>query len=102
MRKTQTGLRMIRLMSDNDVLGEVSCRTDGIVLITGNRNNDGPESLEATILELNEPHSLPVLTIGHPQRVLRESAYADRIAERILELLLDLDRVRGAGRLYVP
>ena len=32
-----------------------------LVLITANRNNDGPDSLEATIRSENTPDSLPVL-----------------------------------------
>ncbi len=40
------------------------CQQHSIVLITANRNDDGPNSLEATIRDLNHASSLPVLTIG--------------------------------------
>jgi hypothetical protein len=39
------------------------------MLITGNRNEDGPASLETTIQASNTPASLPVLTISAPQRL---------------------------------
>jgi hypothetical protein len=34
------------------------CQQHNIVLITANRNDEGPDSLEATIRDLNEPSSL--------------------------------------------
>jgi hypothetical protein len=78
------------------------CQTRQIVLITGNRNRDGPESLEAVIQAANTPTSLPVLTIGEPQRILTSNAYAHRVVERLMEYLVDLENLRGTGRLYLP
>jgi hypothetical protein len=78
------------------------CQQQGIVLLTGNRNEDGPTSLEATIRVYNTPMSLPVLTISAPQRLLNNRAYAQRVAERFLECLIDVENLRGAGRLYLP
>jgi len=79
-----------------------TCQEQEIVFVTGNRNHDGPESLEAAIRELNLPHSLPVFTLADTQRILSSGAYADRVAERLLEYLLDIDNYRGTGRLYLP
>jgi hypothetical protein len=78
------------------------CQQEGILLLTGNRNAEGEDSLEATIQDHRTEGSLPVLTIADPPRILTDRAYAERAAERILEYLLDLDGLRGAGRLYVP
>lgn len=78
------------------------CQTQQIVLITGNRNQEGPASLEAVIQASNTPWSLPVLTIGAPQRLLRSRVYAQRVATRLLEYLVDLENLRGTGRLYLP
>jgi hypothetical protein len=78
------------------------CQREGIVLITGNRNAEGEDSLEATIKNQRTDDCLPVLTIGDPTRVLKDRAYAADVAERILEYMLDLENMRGAGRLYVP
>jgi hypothetical protein len=78
------------------------CQTQQIILITGNRNKVGPDALEAVIERHNTPTSLPVLTIGAPPRVLSSRAYAEGVATRLLEVLLDVEQYRGAGRLYLP
>jgi hypothetical protein len=70
--------------------------------VTANRNADGPDSLEATLRTQNTATSLPVFTIADAKRVLRSREYAERVALRLLDYLLDIDRVRGAGRLYLP
>jgi hypothetical protein len=79
-----------------------SCQTQQIILITGNRNKAGPDALEAVIERNNTPTSLPVLTIGTPPRVLSSREYAERVATRLLEVLLDVEQYRGTGRLYLP
>ncbi len=45
---------------------------------------------------------LPVITIGDPDRLLRDRDYAQRVAAQLLEFLLDLENLRGTGQLYVP
>ena len=79
-----------------------TCQREELVLITGNRNDEGAESLEATIRNENQPDSLPVITIADQDRVLQDRLYAERVAESLLDYLLRIDEVRGAGRLYVP
>ena len=79
-----------------------ACQRAQVILITGNRNNDGPDSLEATIQAHNTPLSLPVLTISDPNRAAISWQYADECVEALLVYLLDIDRVRGAGRLWLP
>jgi hypothetical protein len=79
-----------------------TCQAHQVVLITANRNRDDPDSLEAVIRDENTPASLPVLTIGKGNRVLVDRGYADRVALKLLEHLLDLDALRGTGRLYLP
>ena len=86
----------------SDALIWRTCQREGLVLITGNRNDDGPDSLEATIRDENQPESLPVITIGDADRVLRDRLYAENVAERLLDYLMRTDEVRGVGRLYVP
>jgi len=78
------------------------CQEDRLVLITGNRNADRPDSLESTIRRENQPDSLPVVTLATPDRVMRDRLYAEKVAERLLEYLTAIDDVRGAGRIYVP
>ena len=86
--------------SDREVL-EV-CQREQVVLVTANRNDEGPESLEATIRQQNTPQSLPVFTLANDQRVLRDRQYAETVADRLIEVLFDIDSYRGSGRLYVP
>ena len=72
-----------------------------VLLVTGNRNQEGPDSLDATIRQFNRPDSLPVFTIGEPRRFSSKS-YAECAAERLLEYLFDIDAYRGTGRLCIP
>ena len=50
----------------------------------------------------NQPVSLPVVTISDQDRVLQDRIYAEKVAVKLLEYLIRIDEVRGAGRLYVP
>jgi hypothetical protein len=79
-----------------------ACQQHELTLITNNRNGCGPDSLEATMRVHNTPRSLPVFTLANPDRVLHDPRYRDRVAERLLEYLLDIDNYRGTGRLYLP
>jgi len=78
------------------------CQQRGLALITANRNSTGADSLEATIRAHNTVSSLPVFTIGDGERVLNDKPYAHRAAAKLLEYLLEIDKVRGTGRLFVP
>jgi hypothetical protein len=78
------------------------CQRDELVLLTANRNASGPDSLEATIRLANTSTSLPVITLADPERVLLDRYYAERAADRLFEILLELDDYRGTGRLYMP
>jgi hypothetical protein len=91
-------------LSDNAADASIwrTCPSEELVLITGNRNDDGPDSLEATIRNENQPDSLPVITIANTDRVLRDRHYAETVAERLLDYLMRIDEVRGVGRIYVP
>jgi hypothetical protein len=79
-----------------------ACQQNGVVLITANRNTEGPHSLEITIRQHNNDQCLPVLTLADQDRILRDRRYAGKVVERLLEILFDLDNLRGSGRLYRP
>lgn len=79
-----------------------TCQAEGLVLVTGNRNHDGPESLEAVIRAENRPDSLPVFTVSDAGCILKNRDYAERVAEKLLEYLMRIDEIRGTGRLYIP
>ena len=79
-----------------------TAQANNTVLITGNRNREGPDSLEATIRRLNRPDCLPVFTIAAPDRIRRDRDYAQRTALRLLECLSEIETFRGTGRIYLP
>ena len=85
--------------SDRAVWDFVQSR--GMLLITGNRNMKGDDSLEQTIRERNHPTALPILTIGNVERLL-ENEYRKRCATRLAEIVMYLDDYQGIGRLFVP
>ena len=79
-----------------------TCQREGLVLVTANRNQRGPDSLETVIRNENQPDSLPVVTIANANRLLRDRVYAEKTAEKILDYLTRIDEVCGSGRIYVP
>jgi hypothetical protein len=89
-------------LTDSDAVVWRRCQENELLLLTDNRNDDGPESLAATIRANNRPHALPVFTIADCRRVHASKEYADRVIDRLLRYLLELDSLRGAGRLYLP
>ena len=78
------------------------CQEREIVLVTGNRNAEGEDSLEQTMRRLGTPNSLPVLTIGDPNRLMKDRRYAEDVAARLLDYVRDIDELRGTGRLFLP
>ncbi|MEX0716728.1 MAG: hypothetical protein WD066_09080 [Planctomycetaceae bacterium] len=78
------------------------CQRQQAILLTNNRNDEGPESLEATIRSHTTPSSLPVFTFGDAEEILRDPAYAERVVEALLDNLLRLGSMRGVGRVWLP
>jgi len=71
-------------------------------LLTNNRNEDGPDSLGATIRTENTASSLPVFTFSDADRLFQSRDYADQVTESLFDKLLRIDSLRGTGRLYLP
>jgi len=78
------------------------CQQQALYLLTNNRNDDGPNSLEATIRTHNAATSLPVFTFSDADRPYQSKEYADRVVESLFDQLLRIDTLRGTGRLYLP
>ena len=79
------------------------CQKNGDLLLTGNRTaSDGVKSLEYSIHQHLKEDSLPVITIGNLDRVMADPVYCWRCAENLVEIALDVDKVRGTPRLYIP
>jgi hypothetical protein len=89
-------------LNDSDAVVWHRCQEQELLLLTDNRNNDGPDSLEAAIRANCTSKSLPVFTIGNPRSILSGHEYADRVIDRLFRYLLELDSIRGTGRLYLP
>ena len=100
------GVESFRSLGISDNTSDVDlwrlCQERQVILITGNRNREGPNSLQYAIEQLNTPTCLPVLTIGVPGRAIRSQAYLRRLVARLMEYLIDIEGIRGAGRLYLP
>lgn len=102
------GLELIRftdvglLSTSTDLEIWNCCQREDLLLLTNNRNAAGPESLEAAIRENLTFNSLPVFTIANVRRLATSKEYAARAAERLYEYLLQIDELRGIGRLYLP
>jgi hypothetical protein len=76
-----------------------TCQVQRLVLITGNRNADEPDSLELVIRTENKADSLPVVTLANSERILNDRLYAEKTAEKLLDYLTRIDDFRGAGRI---
>jgi hypothetical protein len=76
-------------------------QTNGMPLLTANRNAKGEDSLEQVMREENVPESFPIITIGDPDRV-NEYDYRESCIERLVEIVIDIQDYMGAGRLFIP
>jgi predicted nuclease of predicted toxin-antitoxin system len=79
-----------------------TCQAEQLILITDNRSQDSPDSLEATIRQYNTPDSLPVFTIGDLDKFSSSRDYFEEVLESFYDYLMRIDTVRGTGRLYLP
>ena len=61
------------------------CQAEQLILLTNNRNDDGPDSLEAVIRQHNTGDSLPVFTIENVGRLEMSRAYAEEVVESLYE-----------------
>ncbi|PSF36186.1 ACP S-malonyltransferase [Aphanothece hegewaldii CCALA 016] len=87
--------------SDDRVVWQLA-QSNQMILLTANRSMKGENSLEQVMREEITPASLPVITIGDPDRLLNEPEYRERCAVRLVEIVLDIDGYRGVSRLFIP
>jgi hypothetical protein len=80
------------------------CQHEGWVLFTENRNDDGPDSLQATLVDSWRFGQLPVLTLANKGRFEHSCEYADRVATDVAELLfgISFEGYRDQPRIFVP
>jgi hypothetical protein len=99
---TFSGLELPRDLDDRELWNR--CQQGGRVLFTDNRNNDGPDSLEATLSDSWRVGHLPILTISSKDRFKRDRGFADRVAADIAETLFGIPDglYLDQPRIYVP
>ncbi len=73
-----------------------------MVLLTANRRKREQDSLEQTLRDELTATSLPVLTFGDSKRFLSDRDYRSQCAEKVAEIIFDLEQYRGVPRLYIP
>lgn len=73
-----------------------------MILLTANRNMKGDDSLEQTLRENNTANSLPIVTISSLDRFRNESNYRSQCADRIIEIMLNIENYKGVGRIFIP
>ncbi len=80
------------------------CQRAGWVLLTENRNQDGNDSLQATLADSWMWGHLPVLTLANKRRFERDPEYARVVATDVAELLFGISQkeYRDMPRIYVP
>ncbi len=80
------------------------CQDEGFVLLTYDKNNDGPNSLQATMEDSWIVGRLPVITVSNQNQFARDGAYAVRVASSIAEILFGgrEGEVLDWPRIFVP
>jgi hypothetical protein len=80
------------------------CQEQGWALFTENRNHDGPDSLQATLMDCWRIGHLPVLTLANKSKFDHSTAYAERVATDVAELLFGIEHgeYRDQPRIFVP
>lgn len=80
------------------------CQSEGWALFTENRNHDGPDSLDATLMDSWQVGHFPVLTLANKGRFEHSREYAERVATDVDQLLFGITHgeYRDQKRLFVP
>jgi predicted nuclease of predicted toxin-antitoxin system len=73
-----------------------------MILLTANRSMKGEDSLEQVMREENTPTSLPVITIGNPDRLLNDLDYRERCVDRLIEIVIYIGNYMGSRRIFIP
>jgi predicted nuclease of predicted toxin-antitoxin system len=88
-------------MDSSDRLVWQYAQENQMLILTANRNMKGADSLEQVMREENTENALPVVTIGNLDR-FSEPDYRERCVERLIEIVVNIDHYKGAGRLFIP
>lgn len=89
-------------INSNDRMVWQCAQANEMILLTANRSMKGKDSLEQVMREENTSTSLPIITIGNIDRLLAEPEYRDRCANRLIDIIVDIEDYRGARRIFIP
>jgi predicted nuclease of predicted toxin-antitoxin system len=89
-------------VNSNDRMVWRCAQANDMILLTANRSMKGKDSLEQVMREENTSTSLPIITIGSIDRLLAEPEYRDRCANRLVDIIVDIEDYRGARRIFIP
>src|SRR4051812_41785853 len=73
-----------------------------MLLLTGNRTMDDPQSLERAWREEGNSSSLPVITVADLDRILSDSTYRYLTALCLTDVVLSVKKHLGTGRVWIP
>lgn len=93
-----------RCSAEHNRVETKKCQRDGWVLLTDNRNDEGPTSLQATLDDAWRPGSLPILTLTDKQHFDRSGEYRERVAADVADILFGLKygEYGDRDRIFVP
>lgn len=91
----------LSISSDDRIVWQFA-QANQLILLTANRSMKGENSLEQVMREENTDKSLPVVTIGNIDRLLAETNYREQCVNRLVEIVVDIEDLRGARRIFIP
>jgi hypothetical protein len=77
-------------------------QSNQMILLTANRSMKGKDSLEQVMREEGTVVSLPIVTIGNIDRLLADPQYRERCVNRLVEIIVEIEDLRGARRIFIP
>jgi hypothetical protein len=78
------------------------CQQHDVILITANRNDEGPILWSPRFNRKSTSDSLPVITLANVEQIRRNRQHAIEVADRLLDYPFSIDDFRGTGRLFLP
>lgn len=92
---------MALAVDSNDIVWQFA-QSKQMILLTANRRMKGKDSLEQVLRERDTLTSLPVVTIGDPDRFLNDFDYRERCVNILLEIVLYIENYMGVNRVFIP
>ncbi|MEM9542454.1 MAG: ACP S-malonyltransferase [Cyanobacteria bacterium P01_E01_bin.42] len=71
------------------------------LIFTSQQNMRGRDSLEREMRDNNTQNSFPTITIENLSR-LEEYNYRERCLDRLIEIILEIEKYMGVGQIFIP